>query len=176
MDIIKLVEDTLKDYLKEINLEIYNVEYKKEGRENVLRVYIDKEDGYISTDECEMVSTYLSSRLDEIDPISGEYNLEVSSPGMDRVLLREEHFKKYEKELVRVYLKEPTTLEYFKGEKEIVGTLKGYDENSISLEVTIDTKSKNRKPGAKVGKNALEVIDLCFEKALIKEVRLEVIF
>ena len=177
MEILKLVEDTLKDFLKEKELEIYNLEYVKEGKDNVLRLFIDKADGYISTDECEMVSDYLSDKLDELDPIEKEYVLEVSSPGMDRVLFKEEHFKRYEGELVRVYLKEPIKEDnLFKGQKEMVGILKEFDENSISIEVTIDTKSKNRKPGAKVGKGSLENLELSFEKALVKEVRLEVIF
>ena len=73
---------------------IYDIEYIKEGGLWFLRVYIDK-DGGITMDECEAFSRTLSDTLDEADPISGNYYLEVSSPGIERRLKTEAHFRRY---------------------------------------------------------------------------------
>ena len=79
----ELVAEELAGFLGENGLELYNVEFIKEGKDWFLRVYIDRTDdssGGISTDDCEKVSRYLSARLDELDPIEQNYYLEVSSP------------------------------------------------------------------------------------------------
>ena len=74
--------------------EIWNVEFVKEGKERQLRVFVDK-DGGIGLDDCEKISRRLSERLDEDDPIGEAYSLIVSSPGMDRELLKDEHYERY---------------------------------------------------------------------------------
>lgn len=105
-----LVAEMLKDFLAENELELFNVEYVKEGREKFLRVYIDKpeipggEDTYVDIEECEKVSRYLSDRLDEEDPIEENYMLEVSSPGLDRPLIKEDDYRRYAGRLVDVSL------------------------------------------------------------------------
>ena len=74
--------DLLADFLEEHALELFHIEFVKEGRERYLRIYIDKpeESGeYVSIEDCEMVSRYLSDRLDEADLIEDNYFLEVSS-------------------------------------------------------------------------------------------------
>lgn len=83
-----IVAELLVDFLAENDLELFNVEFVKEGRERFLRVYIDKperpdgEDEYVDIEECEKVSRFLSDRLDEEDPIAENYMLEVSSPDL----------------------------------------------------------------------------------------------
>jgi len=88
-----IVENLLKP-LESDGYEIWNVEYVKEGKEKQLRVFIDKEGG-IGIDDCEFVSRFLSEKLDDEDPIDDAYSLIVSSPGMDRPLLKDEHYSRY---------------------------------------------------------------------------------
>jgi len=92
----KNVKQTVENMLKPLELEgyeIWNVEYVKEGKEKQLRVYVDREGG-VTIDDCETVSRYLSARLDGQD--NGEISsLIVSSPGMDRLLLKDGHFSRY---------------------------------------------------------------------------------
>jgi len=97
-----IVEEMLKPIETE-GYEVWNVEYAKEGANRQLRIYIDKEGG-VNIDDCEYVSRYLSDRLDEDDPINDAYDLIVSSPGMDRTLLKAEHFMRYEGQAVEVAL------------------------------------------------------------------------
>ena len=125
--------DVLADFLKENGLELYDCEYVKEGRDRFLRVYIDTaqtgdEESYISTDDCELVSRYLSDRLDEDDPVEENYYLEVSSPGMDRKLTRPEHFARFVGRPVDVKL-----YKGFDGRKEFSGELAGFDGEKIKI-------------------------------------------
>lgn len=92
-EIIKLVEENIVDYLNENHLELFDVEYVKEGSNFYLRVYIDKE-GSVTINDCEIVTRYLSKVLDKLDPISHQYVLEVSSPGLFRQLKKKEDYKK----------------------------------------------------------------------------------
>ncbi len=103
--ISELVKELTGDFLLENGLELYHCEFVKEGRDWFLRVYIDKHDpdSYVSTDYCEMVSRFLSDRLDEEDPIAQNYYLEVSSPGMDRILYEPETAFQHEPFLYEQY-------------------------------------------------------------------------
>ncbi|MDY2960635.1 MAG: ribosome maturation factor RimP [Hornefia sp.] len=129
----ELVEKYLKTFLEENNLELYNSEFKKEGRDWYLRIYIDKKDAeknqYVSTDDCEKVSRFLSECLDKDDPISQNYMLEVSSPGMDRQLFEQKDYEKFTGELVDVKL-----YKGIEGCKEFQGILKGIKDNRIEIE------------------------------------------
>ena len=148
-----LVSEMSADFLAEHNLELYNVEFQKEGKDWFLRVYIDKSEGtegYISTDDCELVSRFLSEKLDEADPIEQNYYLEVSSPGMDRALITEEHYRRYAGQLVDVKL-----YSGIGGKKTYQGILKGLNENIL----TIEENGKTVKlPFDKVAKTNLAVI------------------
>lgn len=106
-NIKETVEEILSEFLRLEGYELYNVQYVKEGKDWFLRVTIDKlhgENQYIGTEDCEKVSRYLSEKLDESDPIAQNYYLEVSSPGMDRELLKKEHFERYMGRIVDVSL------------------------------------------------------------------------
>lgn len=127
--ITEITEEILKDFLGKEGLSLYDCEFIKEGPDRVLRVYIDKENDYISTEECEKVSRYLSDVLDEKDPIEENYILEVSSPGLDRVLRKEEHFKKYIGEEVEVSL-----YKAINGEKKIIGRLVNKTDDGVTIQ------------------------------------------
>lgn len=134
--ITEVCEELLKGFLDEENLSLYDVEYVKEGPDRVLRVFIDKDEGYIGTEDCEKVSKYLSDKLDETDPIEENYILEVSSPGLDRVLSKEEHFRAYMGELVEVNL-----YKAIEGEKKLIGRLVQKDDHALLID--IDGEQKN---------------------------------
>ncbi len=153
INIRALVSEMSADFLAEHNLELYNVEFQKEGKDWFLRVYIDKSEGtegYISTDDCELVSRFLSEKLDEADPIEQNYYLEVSSPGMDRALITEEHYRRYAGQLVDVKL-----YSGIGGKKTYQGILKGLNENILTIEENGKTVEL---PFDKVAKTNLAVI------------------
>ncbi|MFZ7132098.1 MAG: ribosome maturation factor RimP [Eubacteriales bacterium] len=97
------------------SLELVDVEFKKEGQKWVLRVYIDKENG-VGLDDCQRVSEELGNLLDEKDPITDSYFLEVSSPGLDRPLKKDSDFLKYMDREIEITLYQPmNNSKYFKG-------------------------------------------------------------
>ena len=104
---------------EKLGLMIYDVEFKKEGPDYYLRVFIDKEDGYITIDDCEAVSRPLSDKLDEEDPIDKAYYLEVSSPGLERVLKKQRDFDRFLESKVSVKL-----YQAIEGTKKLEGILK----------------------------------------------------
>lgn len=130
--ISELVKELTGDFLLENGLELYHCEFVKEGRDWFLRVYIDKHDpdSYVSTDDCEMVSRFLSDRLDEEDPIAQNYYLEVSSPGMDRILYEPEHFEKFKGKQVEVKL-----YKAINGRKVFTGTLMGLGDGFVIVKI-----------------------------------------
>ena len=113
----------------ENGVEIYDVEFKKEGPDYFLRVFIDKPEGGISLDDCEAVSRPLSDALDEADPISEGYYLEVSSPGLERQLKRQKDFDRFKGETISVKL-----FAAVNGTKQLTGILKDRNENALTLE------------------------------------------
>lgn len=130
-------------------VEIYDVEYVKEGGDFYLRAYIDKPDG-VDINDCERVSRALSDVLDEKDFIEGAYVLEVSSPGLGRTLKKDKHLEKSLNEEVEVKTYKPVDKC-----KEFRGILRAYDENSI----TIETESGNLV----FAKTDIAVIKLAFD-------------
>lgn len=104
------IEETVWSYIEpkvnELGVSIYDIEYVKEGTSWYLRVFIDKDEG-ISIEDCENVSRAIDPLLDELNPIKTAYSLEVSSPGIERVIRRDEHFKRYMGEKVEVSLFKP---------------------------------------------------------------------
>ncbi|MCR4641275.1 MAG: ribosome maturation factor RimP [Lachnospiraceae bacterium] len=129
----KSIEQTAEELLKPITdrlgLEIYDVEYVKEGNERYLRAYIDKEGG-VNIQDCEDVSRAYSDVLDEADPIPEAYILEVSSPGLGRQLKKERHFAKSLGKEVEVRLYEDLD-----GRREYAGVLKAYSATDITLQL-----------------------------------------
>ncbi|MGX8773877.1 MAG: ribosome maturation factor RimP [Bacillota bacterium] len=163
--ITDVVAELAGDFLAENGYELYNTEFVKEGRDWFLRVYIDKapaedakaagpqsdeeaEPQYVSTEDCEKVSRFLSEKLDEADPIEQNYYLEVSSPGMDRPLLRPEHFARYVGEEVEIRL-----YKAIDGVKNIQGVLESFDEEMEKVTVRCPQQcgKTGQKPGGKTG-------------------------
>ena len=138
-DICTEVIALMEDYLREHDLEIYKVEYKKEGPEWVLRVYPDKpadaSTEYVSITECEELNRFLSDKLDETDLIDRSYNLEVCSPGLDRELIKDSDYIRFAGRQVEV-----KTYEAVDGSKKFEGVLQGL-ENGI---VTIKTETGDK--------------------------------
>lgn len=108
-------------------VEIYDVEYVKEGSDYYLRAYIDKAEG-VSIVDCENVSRALSDALDREDFIPDAYILEVSSPGLGRTLKKDRHLARSIGQEVEIRLYKP-----LEGTKEFSGVLKSFDEGSIVI-------------------------------------------
>ena len=122
-------EELLRPIAQEAGVEIYDVEYVKEGSDFYLRAYIDKPEG-VNINDCEAVSRALSDALDEKDFISDAYILEVSSPGLGRTLKKDKHLEKSIGEEVEI-----KTYKQIDKCKEFKGVLKAYDEKSVTIEV-----------------------------------------
>lgn len=132
-DICGSVRDMLMPFLEENGLDLYKVEYKKEGPSWVLRVCLDKpadaDTEYVSIDDCEKVNGWLSDRLDETDLISRSYDLEVSSAGLDRELLKDADYVRFAGRAVEI-----KTYEQINGRKEHEGILKGKADGVVTIE------------------------------------------
>lgn len=134
--VTEVVEDLLTPILSNLDLELVDIEYVKEGKNWFLRIYIDKDSG-VDIEECGLVSERLSEKLDELDPIPHNYFLEVSSPGAERPLKKE---KDYQKAIGKnVFIK---TYEPIDNEKTFEGTLKAFDGENVTIEVKIKTRKK----------------------------------
>ncbi|AZN40892.1 ribosome maturation factor RimP [Paenibacillus albus] len=144
------VEEMVKPFLDENGFELVDVEYVKEGSNWFLRVYVDKLEGHIDIDECGRISEHLSEKLDENDPISDAYFLEVSSPGAERPLKKPEDVHKSVGKHVFV-----TTYEPIGGLKEFEGTLLSFDGEEVVVEIG---KKKHAIPYAKVASARLAII------------------
>lgn len=130
-------EELLMPIAEENHVEIYDVEYVKEGSDWYLRCYIDKEEG-VSINDCEAVSRRLSDRLDEADFIQDAYILEVSSPGLGRQLKKDKHLAKSLQMEVDVKTYKPVN-----GTKEFTGILKAFDENTLTIEMDASGETKD---------------------------------
>ena len=122
-------EELLKSIVEANGVEIYDVEYVKEGSEWYLRCYIDKEEG-VNINDCEAVSRALSDELDKVDFIEDAYILEVSSPGLGRQLKKDKHFQRSLLSEVDVKCYKPIN-----GSKDFTGIQKAIDENTLTLEM-----------------------------------------
>lgn len=150
--ITDIVREMAEPVVKEENCALFDVEYKKEGTDFVLRVLIEKEnpDEYISINECENVSRKLSDILDEKDPIANAYMLEVSSPGIDRPLRNESDFEKFNGRSIDIGLYKAVNKA-----KVLNGILKGYEDGVITVEINGEC--------VKINKNDASYIKLAIE-------------
>ena len=136
--VTSIIEELVTPITTELNLELVDVEFVKEGRNWFLRVYVDTSQGGIDIDQCAQVSERLSLLLDENDPIEQNYYLEVSSPGAERPLKKEADFEKAVGKYIYVKTYEP-----IKDMKEFLGYLTAYNEEGLSMEVRIKTRKVN---------------------------------
>ena len=126
-------EALLQPIVEKYGVEIYDVEYVKEGSDFYLRAYIDK-DGGVNINDCEAVSRALSDELDKDDFIADAYILEVSSPGLGRTLKKEKHFMKSMGQEVEIRTYKPIDKC-----KEFVGILTDYQDGDITIEMEDET-------------------------------------
>jgi ribosome maturation factor RimP len=122
-----IVEKLAQPIVDEAGLELVDVEYKKEGANWYLRVFIDKPEG-VDIDDCSRVSERLSETLDEVDPIQDSYFLEVSSPGAERPLKKPSDYERAVGEHIHVSLYEPLG-----DQKSFEGEMTGYDGTQLEL-------------------------------------------
>jgi ribosome maturation factor RimP len=146
------IEDQIRRIVESEGLELVNIEYKTQGRGHLLRIDIDREGG-VTIDDCSLISQQVSTWLDVEDPIEGEFELQVSSPGLDRKFYTTADYGRFIGRLIRV-----KTAKAVRGLHVIVGRLTEFDGVMV---VVTDPKMK---------KDADYVIPL----AEIKETRLEV--
>ncbi len=135
--VTKLVEPIIE----KLGYELYDVEYAKEGKNYFLRIFIDNEKG-IDLNDCEKVNDSITDILDKENYIKEQYFLEISSPGIERVLRKDKHLEKN--------IGEEVTIKLFKkdenGKKEYLGKLKDFNQEKIVIEQKeqdIDIERKN---------------------------------
>ena len=128
----------IKDTVEAQNVTLWDVRFVKEGASYYLRVFIDKEDG-VNIDDCTAVSHAIDPVIDEADPIDKSYYLEVCSPGLERELIRAEHFEWAKGREIKVKL-----YKAIGGSKEIIGTLLSFDGginiSTVSGEIYLEKK------------------------------------
>jgi len=123
-----IVAQLAEPVVRELGLELWDVEYVREAGEWYLRVYIDKPDTGVFIDDCEAVSRALDPILDEADPIETSYTFEVSSAGAERRLKRPSDFQRFLGSFVEVRLYKAS-----EGSKTHTGTLRGYEDGAVTL-------------------------------------------
>ena len=119
----------LQPVVVDLGYELWELEYAARSGGGLLRLYIDSASG-ITLEDCEHVSRAVSEVMDADDPIQGHYTLEVSSPGLDRVLRTAEHFARFSGELVRVETVTPVN-----GRKRFTGRLTEVRAGQIALDI-----------------------------------------
>ena len=152
------IENLLKDIIEDLDYELYDVEYVKEGKNYFLRIYIDKPEG-IDLKDCEKVNDAISDLLDEANYIKEPYFLEVSSPGVERVLRRDKHLEQNKGKEIEIKLFKKAQ----NGEKEYQGILKNFDESKIILE----QKEKEKEGQEQVQNIEIERKDIAHIKTMI---------
>ena len=138
------VWDLIEPTAESLGYRIWNVEYVREGADMYLRVTIDSDEG-IDIDDCEGMTRAIDPILDEADPIEDSYFLEVSSPGVERVLVTDEHFSLMAGSEVEVKLYRPMD-----GAKVITGILLGKEDGVITVQTATGDVKIEAKAAAKV--------------------------
>lgn len=146
------VEQQIQRIVESEGLELVHVEYRRQGRSFLLRVDIDKEGG-VNIDDCQLVSQQISTWLDVEDPIPAEYELQVSSPGLDRKFYKPSDYEKFIGRPVRVKTSRP-----IRGLHVVVGRLKEYDgENIVVTDPVMKKDPDYTIPLADIKETRLEV-------------------
>ena len=130
-ELLQLLEPTIE----RLGYELVDLEARLGSGNGLVRVFIDKPDGIV-LDDCEKVSLAVSALLDVEDPLPGNYNLEVSSPGLDRKLTKPSHFQRFAGETVKVQTRFP-----IEGRRRFRGTLVSSDDENIVVEVDGESHS-----------------------------------
>ena len=132
------VDTLVKPKIEEIGYKLYDIEYAKEGKDYFLRIFIDKDEG-IDLNDCEKVNNLINPLLDTEDYIKETYFLEVSSPGIERVLRKDEHLKDAIGKEVEISLFKPLN-----NIKTYVGKLLEFSDDNITIEILDDNNCVNK--------------------------------
>ena len=132
VDVPQKVEQLLQPILEEMGLELVDLEFRKVGRSHALQIFIDKPGG-VNLDDCADLSRELSVQLDVEDCIAGRYTLEVSSPGLNRPLKKEQDFVRYQGKLAVVKTSELLKDEKGSPRKTFLGTLSGVEDGMVII-------------------------------------------
>ena len=151
MDVLKQIKEMCTTLLQAEAIQLYDVSWQQEGRNRILQIAIMREDGSMDIDTCAMMSEIISQKLDELDLVSGEYFLEVCSPGAERELKDDVQIKAALNEYVYVKLRNPQA-----GYDALKGYLIAVEEDAI----TISYMDKAVKKQAKVQKDNIALIRL----------------
>jgi ribosome maturation factor RimP len=127
-----VIDELVGPIVVALKLELWGCELVRQGRYSLIRIYIDRESG-VDISDCEKVSRQVSAVFDVEEPITEEYTLEVSSPGLERPLFRLEHFRKYVGSVIQLRVKKPQD-----GRKKFKGDLVRVDDNRIVLSLDGD--------------------------------------
>lgn len=139
------VETLIKNKIQDLGYNLYDVQYVKEGQNYFLRVFIEKPNGSIDLNDCEKVNDGINDLLDTADYIKDQYFLEVSSTGVEKILRKDQHLEDNIGNKVQISLFKPIDVAN-KKQKEIVGTLKEFDNDKIVVEAEekeIEVERKN---------------------------------
>ena len=123
------LEQLLAPTINDMGYELWGCEYLAQGKHSLLRIYIDKEDG-ITLDDCQAVSHQVSALLDVEDPITGNYSLEISSPGIPRPLFKDSQYQRYIGELLQIKTFKPV-----RNKRKLQGVLAAVSDEGIVLTV-----------------------------------------
>ncbi len=129
------VETLVKEKIEKIGYELYDVLFVKEGPNKILRIVIDSPKG-ISLEDCEKVNNEIKETIDEANPIEDQYFLEISSPGIERLLRKDWQLKKFKGEKVNIKLFKKDE----NGKKEYTGILGDITENTLDIDVGENVK------------------------------------
>ena len=121
------LNELIKPVVEAMGCELWGIEQLSMGRYSTVKIYIDSERG-VNIDDCAKVSRQVSSLLDVEDPLSGEYTLEVSSPGLSRRLFKLDHYTAFIGSEVRIRLKRS-----YEGQRKYTGQLRGVEGDEIIL-------------------------------------------
>lgn len=150
-DLQEQIQRLLDPILGSLGLALWNLEFRKEGPQWLLRIYIDREPGGVTLDDCEGVSRDLGTVLDVEETVPHAYTLEVSSPGLDRALTKPEHYQKSLGKQIRIKTYQPIN-----AQKVFRGKLAGIEDAVAALEM--ENGELLRIPLENISKASWEVV------------------
>lgn len=150
------VYNVVKPVIENLGYSIWDIIYEKEGKDNYLRVFIDKEGKTIDINDCETVNNAITDLLDEKDLIKSQYYLEISSSGLERRLRSDEHLEYAKKRKVEIHLYKPI----IEKKKELIGILIDYTDTEIV--VNVDNNESKEEDAITISKENISSIKTIF--------------
>ncbi len=139
-NVVSIVRTLAEPVAAELGIRLWDVRFVKEGASWFLRIFIDK-DGGVDINDCVDMTHALNPVLDEADPIEQSYCLEVSSPGLERDLTRDEHFEVMKGEKIKLRLIRPDENK----QREFSGILKSYEDGNITMDIAGEERTFIKK-------------------------------